>query len=129
MDITTALNLYNPGRQTGMADLGKGPGWLSLIPAIDLASHSLGEVDFTSIINRGIDVVGSVFAKQPSQYISPNDPRFQQPRQNVYVSPPPPPGYEPPPSPRGPGVGVQVSQNTLLLIAGAVLIFMVASKR
>lgn len=123
--------------------LGRGWGWQNMIPlgaeainrAVNSGNSGMGQgIDFTSIINRGIDVVGSIFAKAPSPYISPNDPRFKQAPQNVYMYTPPPPGYVPPPGVPAPtgvpstGVGVQLSQSTLLLLGGAILIFLVARK-
>lgn len=187
MNIQPAMNLYNPGRRMGMADvdglildhsvhsrgglaqnwwgyrprsfylqglihdrsvhsrgaLGNPVSWLSMVPTVESGMRMISEIndngmgqgiDFTSIINRGIDVVGSILNRPSTPYISPDDPRFKQTPQNVYMYPPPMPGYVPPPgvpSPTGAqpsGVGFQVSQNTLLLMAGAVLIFLVARK-
>jgi hypothetical protein len=89
------------------------------------------DIDFTSIINRGIDVVGSALAKQPSGYVSPNDPRYRaQPPQNVYMVQPAPAVNTPAVMPeKKSGLGFQIDQKTLILAAGALLIFMVASKR
>lgn len=50
------------------------------------------EAGIFSAINRTIDIIGSKIAKQPSPYVSPDDPRYrQQPPntpQNVWNSPP-----------------------------------------
>lgn len=65
----------------------------SIFPEVEMSQQmaGLGELDWLTgsnfvetgrpwwadSINRGIDVVGSVFAGQPSPYVSPNDPRYQ----------------------------------------------------
>lgn len=114
LHIPTAISLRRRGLRP-TSPLGRGMG---------------ADIDFTSIINRGIDVVGSALAKQPSGYVSPNDPRYRaQPPQNVYMLPPAPAANTPVVEPKKSGVGFQIDQKTLILAAGAILIFMVASKR
>lgn len=132
MNVSSALNLYNPGR--GLS----GPAWLTLIPAIDMAERhfhkesGLGDFDLENIIGSGIDTVGKIFGKQPINIVSNQGiplSQVTQPPQNVYMYPPPPGSAPVQATPKPSGVGFQVDQKTLLLAAGAILIFMVASKR
>ena len=86
-----------------------------------------GGIDWGSIINRGIDVACGYLTRSP--YYSPDDPRYQQ-RQPAVMYPTQPgangqvrAGYD------GGGAGINLSTNTLMLIGGAILIWMVASRR
>lgn len=84
-----------------------------------------GDNPLWGAINRGIDVLGAYSSRSP--YYSPDDPRYQQQqgRGGGYY---PQPGGQVYASPQG-GAGINLSTNTLMLIAGGILIFMVASRR
>lgn len=93
----------------------------------------LDSIDFTSLGSKALDVVGSAVSKAPSVYVSPDDPRYRaQVPQNVYMIQPAPPANTPIMAPQTKsmsGVGFNIDQKTLVLAAGALLIFMVASRR
>lgn len=96
----------------------------------DGLGFDLDSIDFTSLGSKALDVLGSAVAKQPSVYVSPNDPRYRaQPPQNVYTYAMNPNAPAAPAAPKTSGVGFQIDQKTLILAAGALLIFLVASKR
>lgn len=109
MNFDSALNLYNPGR--GLAGLG-------------------ADLDLTSIISRGIDVVGSALAKAPSMYVSPTDPRYA----GQYQVPPaatvmyPAATVMPTAMPKAMGSGLNVSTNTLIIGAVVLLAFMLGKR-
>lgn len=85
-------------------------------------------IDWGSIINRGIDVVGAAVSKSP--YYSPNDPRYQpQPQPPVYYPTSAGAGGAVRTSVSSDGAGLHLSKETLMMIAGGVLIFMLASRR
>jgi hypothetical protein len=82
-------------------------------------------------INRGIDVLGAWASR--SQYVSPDDPRYRQPRGGYY---PQQPYYEPrgvsvqgDVNARGVNAGLNISTNTLLLVGLGVVVFMLGTKR
>lgn len=82
-------------------------------------------------INRGIDVLGAWASRSP--YYSPDDPRYQQQQQQrqpqVYAPTDPNASGAVRTNLNNDGAGINLSKETLMLIAGGVLIFMVASKR
>jgi len=97
-------------------------------------SGVLDSIDFTSLGSKALDVLGSKVAKAPSMYVSPDDPRYRPVSvpQNVYMVQPAPVANTPvilPMNKPASGVGFNIDQKTLVLAVGALLIFMVASKR
>jgi len=85
---------------------------------------SYGEAPWWSAsINRGIDTIGSIFSHSP--YISPDDPRYRQ-QQSRTAYPQPQPSPQPDPSRNS---GIQLSTQTLMLLVGGVLLFMLGSRR
>jgi hypothetical protein len=83
-----------------------------------------GGIDWGSIIGRGIDVVGAAVSNSP--YYSPDDPRYQQ--QGPVYYPQTGGGGQVVTTGQG-GAGIHLSTNTLMLIAGGILIFLVARRR
>lgn len=82
-------------------------------------------IDWGNIINRGIDVVGAWSSRSP--YVSPDDPRYREQPRPIYQQPQPQP--QPSRPPQNDGDGIKLSKETLMMFAGGVLIFMVASRR
>jgi hypothetical protein len=56
MNIESALSLYNPGG--GLRGLG-------------------ADINFDALFSKGLDVAGSLLARQASPYVSPDDPRYK----------------------------------------------------
>lgn len=89
-----------------------------------------GGLDWTSIINRGIDVAGARLSRSP--YYSPDDPRYQTQGGPMYY--PQGPVYQGPPGSDYPlgnvgASGVQLSQTTILLIGLAAALFLFGRSR
>ena len=87
-------------------------------------------LDLTSVINRGLDVVGSAVAKAPSMYVAPTDPRYvgqyQQPTQIIY---PQSTTVATAGMPKATSMGgLNVSTNTLIIGAVVLLAFMLGKR-
>lgn len=91
------------------------------------------QLDWYDLVARGIDVAGAALSHSP--YYSPDDPRYRQ-QQGQY-----PYGQQYPGqygagvntnlslNRSGIGAGLNISTNTLMLIGGAVLLFILGTKR
>lgn len=98
------------------------------LPSVGL--RGLGaDIDFDALFSKGLDVAGSLLAKKPSDYVSPNDPRYRaQPPQTVYQVTSPAPAPDPTKQPPKQTAGLQISTTTLLL-GGLVLFAFMSGRR
>jgi hypothetical protein len=82
------------------------------------------DFDWNNLINRGFTLAGDIWGQ--SSHPFQDDPRYQQPRyqQPVYTTQ----GGQVVTANQG-GAGIHLSTQTMMLIAGGILIFMVARRR
>ena len=101
------------------------------VPSVGLRGLGMGaDIDFDALFSKGLDVAGSLLARKPSDYVSPNDPRYRaQAPQTVYqvtsANPQPDPTKQPAKTSSG---GLQISTNTLI-IGGLVLLAFMSGRR
>jgi hypothetical protein len=88
-------------------------------------SAGTGGFDWDNLINRGFTLAGDIWGQSSHPFA--DDPRYQQPtyQQPIYTTQ----GGQVIATANQGGAGIHLSTNTLMLIAGGILIFMVARRR